>query len=202
MKILLLLAAALAASARSLAPSQTEVRPLLVGAAAPDAALRGLDGKPVSLKSALAGRPGVVIFYRGGWCPYCNAHLQEIKDAQKALTDLGYVTVAVTPDRPEELVKTSTKHSLPYALLSDSKGEAAKAYGVAYQVDPATLKKLSGYGIDLRKASGEEGEWLPVPSVFLVGKDGTIKFVYANPDYKVRLKAPVLLAAAKASLES
>lgn len=205
MRSLLLLAAALFAApavhADGLAASPAEIRPLLVGAAAPDSPLRGMDGKPVTLKTALGGKPGVVIFYRGGWCPFCNAHLKEVKDAQDALTKLGYVTLALTPDRPEELAKTSAKHTLPYALLSDSAAAAAQAFGVAYRVDPETQKKLTAYGVDLKRSSGETGDWLPVPAVFLIGRDGTVKFVYANPDYKVRLKAPVLLAAAKAALE-
>ncbi len=50
--------------------------------------------------------------------------------------------------------------------------------------------------------AGQEIAWLPVPAVFLIGRDGTIKFVYANPDYKIRLKAAVLLAAARAALEN
>jgi peroxiredoxin len=205
MRYLLLLAAVLAVApavyADGFAASPSEIRPLLVGATAPDSPLRGMDGKPVTLKTALAGKPGVVIFYRGGWCPFCNAHLKEIKDAQAALTKLGYITLALTPDRPEELSKTSAKHTLPYALLSDSTAAAAQAFGVAYRVDAQTQKMLSGYGVDLKRSSGESGDWLPVPAVFLVGRDGTVKFVYANPDYKVRLKAPVLLAAAKAALE-
>jgi len=174
---------------------------LLVGAVAPDAPLRGIDGKTTSLKAALDGRPSVVIFYRGGWCPYCNAHLREVKDVQADLAKLGYVTVAISPDRPEELAKTAKKHDLPYALLSDSKMEAARAYGIAYQVDAQTLKRMAGHGVDLMKSSGEPHDWLPVPSVFIIGKDGAVKFVYANPDIRVRLKAPVLLAAAKAALE-
>ncbi len=196
-----LLACVSFSSAQNIAPSASQVRPLLIGTVAPDAQLRTMDGKPATLKTVLAGKPGVVIFYRGGWCPYCNAHLQEIKGVQKELNQMGYTTVAISPDRPEELAKTAKKHDLPYTLLSDSKLEAAGAYGIAFQLDPDTLAKYAHYGVDLRKSSGEPHDWLPVPSVFLIGKDGTIKFAYTNPDYKVRLKAPVLLAVAKAALE-
>jgi len=197
----LLLAGCTFSFAQDVAPSASDVRPLLIGAAAPDASLRTMDGRPQTLKAALAGKPGVVIFYRGGWCPYCNAHLREIKGVEKDLARLGYTTVAVSPDRPEELAKTAKKHDLPYALLSDSKLEAARAYGIAFQLDPDTLKKYAHYGVDLRKSSGEPHDWLPVPSVFLIGKDGTIKFSYTDPDYKVRLKGAVLLAVAKGALE-
>ncbi len=93
------------------------------------------------------------------------------------------------------------KHALPYALLSDSKLAAARAFGIAFQLDAPTLAAYAKHGVDLRKASGEAKDWLPVPSVFLIGADGAIKFVYANPDYRERLKAKVLLAAAEAALE-
>jgi peroxiredoxin len=189
------------AAAQEVAPSPSEIRPLLIGAAAPDSPLRTMDGTGTTLKAVLGGKPGVVIFYRGGWCPYCNAHLREIKSVQKKLAALGYATVAISPDRPEELQKTARKHALPYALLSDSRFDAARAFGVAYQLDADTLKKYATYGVDLRKASGEPHDWLPVPSVFLLGRDGTVDFVYANPDYRVRLKASVLIAAASAALE-
>lgn len=205
MKYFLLSAIVLAATSAfsaDVAPSATEIRPILIGSTAPDASLRDMTGKTVSLKAALGGKPALVIFYRGGWCPYCNAHLKEVRDIQKDLTALGYTTIAVSPDRPEELAKTSAKHELPYSLLSDSKFDAARAFGIAYQLDPDTLTKYARYGVDLRKASGEPHDWLPVPSVFLIGADGTVRFSYSNPDYRVRLKAPVLLAAARAALES
>lgn len=204
MKIASLLAVWLTCAAPSygqeVAPNPSSVRPLLIGSDAPDSTLRALDGSATSIKKVLSGKPGVVIFYRGGWCPYCNTHLREIKTVEKELRKLGYRTIAISPDRPEELAATAKKQELAYTLLSDSKLEAARAYGIAFQVDEGTLKKYGEYGIDLRKSSGEQHDWLPVPTVFLIGKDGTVKFVYSNPDYKVRLKAPVLLAAAKAAL--
>lgn len=181
--------------------SASAVRPLMIGAAMPDPAVRRLDGEPARLRAILGGKPAVVVFYRGGWCPYCNAHLRELKDAQAGLDELGYRTVAISPDRPEELAKTLGKHALPYTLLSDSKMEAARSFGLAFRVDDETVKKYLGYGIDLEKSSGEKHHWLPVPGLFLADAKGVITFVYANPDYKTRLRAPALLAAAKAALE-
>ena len=198
----LLFVAAGARAASDVPESPFEVRPLLIGALAPDAPLRALDGKALSLKSRLAGKPTVLVFYRGGWCPYCNLQLSALKDVQNDLAALGYQTLAVAPDRPEELRKTLDKHGLPYALLSDAKMDAARAYGLAFRVDTGTIKKYAEYGIDLEKSSGEKHHWLPVPAVFLIDKDGKIVFVYVNPDYKVRLNGGVLLAAAKASLEA
>lgn len=199
--ILLSLLLAPAAFAATVPESPSEVRPLMIGAAVPDAPLRALDGKPTTLRKAFAGKPVVLVFYRGGWCPYCSTHLRELKDIQKDLDALGYRTVALSPDTPEELRKTLDKHALPYALLSDSKMDAARAMGLAFRVDDKTIKKYQEYGIDLERSSGEKHHWLPVPGLFLIDKDGAVAFVYANPDYKVRLKGAVLLSAAKAALE-
>ncbi|MCR4296439.1 MAG: AhpC/TSA family protein, partial [Elusimicrobia bacterium] len=134
-------------------------------------------------------------------CPYCNTHLRELKDVSKDLDALGYKTVALSPDTPAELRKTLAKHDLPYALLSDSKMDAARAMGLVFRVDDKTIKKYEQYGIDLERSSGEKHHWLPVPGLFLIDPDGKVAFVYANPDYKVRLKGAVLLSAAKAALE-
>ena len=74
---------------------------------------------------------------------------------------------------------------------------AARAFGVAYIVDEATLTQLKQYGIDLEEASGEKHYMLPVPAVFLLGSDGRIQFQYVHPDYKVRMHPELLLAAAR-----
>jgi peroxiredoxin len=102
--------------------------------------------------------------------------------------------IAVSPDRPAKLTETLNEQNLSYTLLSDSPMVAAKAFGLAFQVDDATLERYKGYGIDLDNASGESHHALPVPAVFLVTPDGRITYAYTNPDYKVRLDAQEILA--------
>jgi peroxiredoxin len=86
-------------------------------------------------------------------------------------------------------------------LLSDAGLDAARGFGVAWQVDDGTVGKLREYDIDIEAASGEKHHWLPVPSLFLVDTEGRILFQYVNPDYKVRIHPDVLLAAARAYAE-
>jgi hypothetical protein len=75
---------------------------------------------------------------------------------------------------------------------------AAKAFGLAFRVDDELYERYKGFNIDLENASGETHHLLPVPAVLIIGKDGRIRFQYVNPDYKIRLDAQVLLAAARA----
>jgi len=180
--------------------SPDAVQPLLIGSHLPPISLRAVDGTPVDLNASVAQKPTVLVFYRGGWCPFCNMQLGSLHDVQPQLDQLGYQLIAISPDRPEELAKSIAKHDLHYTLLSDSKMTACQAMGIAYQLDDATLAKYKAYGVDLDKASGESTHMLPVPSVFVLGTDGVIKFSYSNPNYKVRLAPDVLLAEAKAAL--
>ena len=88
------------------ARSAEEICPILIGANVPELTLRTVDGKLFDLNEAIRNKPTVLIFYRGGWCPYCNTHLGQIATVETELLSMGYQVLAVSPDRPEELRKT------------------------------------------------------------------------------------------------
>lgn len=177
--------------------SAKDVCPVKVGSQIPSITVAGLDGKPLDLSAKLQRKSSVLVFYRGGWCPYCNTQLAGLQKIEDELTETHQI-IAISPDRPAELKKSVKKETLNYTLLSDSTGVAATKMGIAYKVSDDTYQKLTGAGIDLEAASGMDHHVLPVPAVFLVDKTGTIQFKYVNPDYKVRLDEDILLVLAKA----
>jgi peroxiredoxin len=138
-----------------------------------------------------------VLFYRGGWCPYCNAQLSDLHLVEPKLRESGFEIVFSSTDRPELLYSSLKATDIHYTLLSDSKLEAARAFHVAYHVDDASFAKMQEYGVDLEATTGTKQHELPVPSVFIIDMSGTIRFVYSNPDYKIRLGADALWAAAR-----
>lgn len=169
---------------------------------APDVTVTTVEGKPFKLGKAIKKQPAVLIFYRGGWCPFCNRQLAGMHTIEGDLKGLGYQLLAISMDRPEELRKTMDKHHLTYTLLSDSDANAVKAFGVAFKVDDQTIEKYKGFHIDLEQASGRNHHILPVPSVFIIGTDRIIRFVHSAPDYRVRMAADKVLEAAKAAQSS
>jgi peroxiredoxin len=175
----------------------TQVRPLPVGAQAPLFAGTGTDGKLRSFSPQGYQRPTIVIFYRGGWCPYCNMQLSDLRLAEPKLREEGFEIVFLSTDRPEILYSSLKAEDIHYTLLSDSRLEAAKAFHIAYKLDNATLAMQKKYGVDLDKTTGTALHELPVPSVFIIDTKGTIRYVYSNPDYTIRLGAAALMAAAK-----
>jgi peroxiredoxin len=105
-------------------------------------------------------------------------------------------------DRPDLLYGSLEDPDIGYTVLSDAKLEATRAFGIGFRVDADTVERYLGYGIDLDAVSGEGHHVLPAPSTFLVGKDGTIRFQYTNPDYAVRLDPEVLITAARAYVKN
>ena len=183
------------------AASADQVRPILPGTVLPAAPVRDRNGVSIDLAAVVAGRPAVVVFYRGGWCPFCNLQLADLRLIQNDLKTLGYQLIAVSPDTPEKLNETLGRTELDYTLISDSDAAAMKAFGIAFEVDRETLERYRGAGLDLAEAAGNDHGLLPAPGVFIFDDAGVLQFAYVHPDYRVRVPGTVILAAARAIAE-
>jgi peroxiredoxin len=85
------------------------------------------------------------------------------------------------------LKKSISKNTLSYDLYSDGDGTLMKKMGVAF-------KAPEKYSSMLLKYSGDKNaDVLPVPSLFVIGIDGTILYEYVNPDYKTRMSPEELI---------
>jgi len=180
-----------------LADSPEAVTPLLDGQFIPNATVSLADGSPVSLRGLAMEKPSIVLFYRGGWCPYCSRQLAGLKNIESQLVEMGYQVLAVSPESPERLQEQKLETEFAVTLISDAKLSAIKGFGVGFAVDAETAEKYAGYGIGLTK--DESGvPVLPAPSIFIVDKMGSVRFSYVNPDFKARPSEQLILAAATA----
>ena len=196
-----LLLPALLALATTVPDDASDIRPLLIGQQIPDIALSDIDGKTVTLRALAAEKPIVLVFYRGGWCPYCSRQLSQLRAVEAPLLEIGYRIVAVSPDTPRHLRETADRGELRYTLLSDEALTAARKFGLAYKAKPEDFgskafhqawRKRQGYG------ASQQEDMLPVPAVYLVSKRGRVVYQYVNIDFRVRLSGEVLLTAARA----
>lgn len=168
-----------------------DTTPLLIGEKIPNATLKTSANTDVKISDLLKKKKTVLVFYRGGWCPYCNMHLQALAEAEKEILDLGYQIAAVSPDAPKNLKSTEEKDKVKYTLLSDSKGELINAMGIAFQV-PENYKSVIN-----ANSNGENKSFLPVPSVFIVNEEGEILFEYISPNFKHRISNELLVSVLK-----
>jgi len=171
-----------------LAEAPEDISPLLIGENFPEKSLQDVEGNAVELKSLFAEKPSVVIFYRGGWCPYCTKHLSAIGKSESEVLAAGFQIIAISPDSPENLASTVEKEHLKYKLLSDSDGSLAQEGGIAFGA-PEKYKDFLG-----EHSAGKNTGFLPVPSVFVLDKEGKILFEHIDPNYQSRLEASLLLA--------
>lgn len=183
----------------ALAHAETNATPPKLGDSIPDVKLRTEEDKEVSLRKLVSEKPTVLIFYRGGWCPFCNRQLQSLAGIEDDLNKAGVQLLAISMDQPSKLKATPDREKLHYRLLSDSDAAAATAFGIAFKVDDKTVEKYKGYGINLDAASGKDHHILPHPAVFVADTSGRIRFAHVNPDYKVRLEPKKILEAAQAA---
>ena len=188
------------ANPATVAPDAKSARPLAVGATAPDASVQSPDGAALSLAALLAEKPTVLVFYRGGWCPYCNRQLAELATFEPQFLELGFQIIALSTDAPAGLAPTAAKNKTAYRHLSDRAMSAASSYRVAFRADPATVTRYRNNKIELAPIPGEpSAHRLPGPTVFEIGRDRVIRFTASNPDIKIRLAASELLAAARSA---
>ena len=104
-------ATAFFATAADIATSPDTVRPLLNGMTVPAISVLDQAGKTVDLTAAIKQKPTVLVFYRGGWCPYCNTQLAGLQQVEGEFAKLGYQIIAISPEAPLAVSKSqqSTK---------------------------------------------------------------------------------------------
>ena len=55
-----------------------------------------VGGGAISIPRSLQGSYGVVLIYRGAWCPYCQAQLAGFQRASEKLAEAGIKVVALS----------------------------------------------------------------------------------------------------------
>jgi peroxiredoxin len=162
-------------------------RALQPGDIAPDFILPNADGRSVRLYSELERGPVVLVFYRGGWCPFCNIHLRGF---QKSLADFKTArtqVVAISPQLPDQSLTTREKDELEFLVLSDVGLNTARAFGIAFELPKALLDLYADFDISLENANGVEGaKELPMPATFVIRADRTIAYSHVEADYTRR----------------
>lgn len=110
--IMTLLSGASLAQPSSVPDQSSDISPLLIGESCPELTVKNLMGDDIQLTEVLAAKPTILIFYRGGWCPYCNLQLGGLQEIEDEIMKLGYQVVALSPDSPGNIRTSVEKHQL------------------------------------------------------------------------------------------
>ncbi len=158
---------------RATPPVGIEARALPVGQVLPAAKLSDDLGLPVDLTATLAKGPTVVVFYRGAWCPYCRAQLEDFQKHAGEYAKAGVWVAAVCGEPAEDGAGLRKRLSLGFPLWSDPALQWTKALGLH---DP--------------------GNDVPWPALLVVDSAGKVTWRWVAETYKNRPTALEVLARA------
>ena len=140
------------------------VNQIKVGDKAPDFTLPDIDLKPKSLHEFL-GQKTVLAFFVGAFTSTCTKEMCAFRDSMARLIDLEAQVVGISVNDPFSNKAFSEKNRLPFPILSDYKREVIKKYG-----------------LELPDFAGLRGYTVAKRSIFILDKDGVVRYVWVSDD--------------------
>ena len=166
------------------------------GTRLPDGQLLDVTGQPTTLGAALAAKPAVIVFYRGGWCPYCNIALRTYQaELVPALAARGITLVAISPQTPDGSLSTKEAKELTFTVLSDPGNRLARQLGILTAPSDGVRAAQLQLGLDLTQVNADGTTGLPMPTVVIADAAGVIRWIDAHRDYTTRTEPGQVLQA-------
>ncbi|MCZ6560980.1 MAG: peroxiredoxin family protein [Gammaproteobacteria bacterium] len=131
------------------------------------------NGKPVYSRDLL-GRPALLMFYRGNWCPFCMIQVKELAAAYRELGDRARI-VLISPQTADKAAKLAARINVPFDYWVDTDNQAATVLGIIHDRGlPAGMQAL-GYDSDT-----------VLPTCIVLAADGTVLESDESQNYRVR----------------
>jgi peroxiredoxin len=145
---------------------------LMVGDQVPGFASRTYDGEAITLENLLDKGALMVIFYRGGWCPFCNHQVRQVTMAYDKFQQRHVTPVLISIDQTDGAMLVKEAYEIPFPVLSDSDLAAHESFKAVIELDNTGYEKYKKFGVDLEAWSGLDHHKMAAPAVFLVSKEG------------------------------
>lgn len=157
-----------------------------VGEVFPDFALPDERGRYRSLDHIVSDGPIVLSFNRGGWCPFCRGELSAWGERIEALHQANGRLVTVTGEVGGRAGQLHDLVGPDATILCDVDHGLALSLGLAFRCDEDLRHRYLACGLDLSEIYGGHGWLLPVPATFVIDRDRTVRFAFAEPDFRIR----------------
>ena len=167
-----------------------------VGDDAADGELIGWDGKTFQLSELWEEGPIVLMWYRGGWCPYCNIQLSAMQQYLDEIENAGARLVVLTPELPEKAKQTAEKSGIEIVALHDRGNQLAEEYGIMFDL-PEPIVPMYRDKIKLPSYNGTDKMQLPLAATYVIDTSGKITYAFLDADYKKRAEPSEVLEAIK-----
>ena len=170
-----------------------------VGDGMPPFILPDENGHLVSLERLTEQGPIAVTFHRGHWCPWCRISIDALVRVQRKITEANGQVIAIMPDRRPFAIEFKREVASPFPVLIDMDNGYALSLNLAIWIGPDLERLLTSYGRALPAYQGNASWMLPIPAVFVLGRDGIIRARFVDPDFRRRMTVEELIDALKAA---
>jgi peroxiredoxin len=159
-----------------------DAQALRTGSPLPEFRLESLDGHIVSSESFKA-KPHLLLFYRGNWCPFCTAQVEELAEGYKRLEEAGISIILISPQSVKKNQALASRFDVPMVFLRDRNSDAARQLGILHRWGTPMGLQLLGYESDT-----------VLPTIIMTDAQGQIVFSDQTDNYRARPEFEVLLA--------
>jgi peroxiredoxin len=115
------------------------------GQAFPAFDVLAVGGGTISVPQSLRGSYGVVLIYRGGWCPYCQAQLAGFQRASAKLAEAGIKVVALSVDNESTTQGTIEKFKLSFPVGHSADADKVASITGAYTNESPRYLQATGF---------------------------------------------------------
>ncbi len=172
------------------------------GDTAPNFQLKDAVGQYTRLEDLLENGPVVLTFYRGGWCPNCNATLQELQHFLEDIQAHGATLIALSPQDHQHTIPTKHHNNLQYEVHSDPGNAIAREFGLVFEVDEEAKELHHEFGIPLPHYNADDSWELPIPATYIISPDQTITHAFLDLDCAQRPNPQAILDQLKTLAEN
>lgn len=147
---------------------------LQLGAMLPAFTVTDTDGKPVT-SAKLTGKPAILVFYRGNWCPLCMAQVKELAARYNDISALGVRIAFISPQPQRYSEALAKKFGVTFDFLTDKGNVAAKALGI-------NISHGVPMGMQMLGFSGDT----VMPTVIITDESGRVVWTHETDNYRIR----------------
>lgn len=115
------------------------------GQAFPAFDVPAVGGGKISVPQSSLGSYGVILIYRGAWCPFCQAQLAAFQRAIEGLTKIGIKIVAFSVDDEATTVETIEKFKLSFPVGHSAEADKVASITGAYTNEAPLYLQSTGF---------------------------------------------------------
>lgn len=147
---------------------------LALGHALPELTLKDAGGSAFNTRD-LRGKPALIFFYRGNWCPLCMAQVKEVAARYREIAETGARVLLVSPQPHDNTAALAKRFKVPFDFLTDDGNRAARVLGIEAKNGLPMGMGMLGYSAET-----------VFPTVIVLDAAGVIRWVDQTDNYRVR----------------